>query len=268
MPTALLNGASIYFEDSGDGVPLLLVSGQGSDHTGWDGTRDDFTAAGFRTITWDHRGTGASDKPREPAYSIIGFAADAVALLDHLGIAKAHAYGISMGGRICQRLAIDHHERMGAVVLGCTTPGNLHGVRRPPEVDAHMANRPADPEEAMLFLASELVSLEWMAANPEYIARTRQRYANPIPGYAQKLHYAASEGHEAWAELPGITNPVLVIHGDNDRINVTANGYLLAGRIPGAELAIIPGGRHGFFIEFREEASARVIRFLEEHPLG
>ncbi len=268
MPTAQLNGASIYYEAPGHGEPLLLVSGQGSDHTGWDGIRDDFAAAGYRPIVWDHRGTGASDKPREPAYSIEGFAADAVALLDHLGIAKAHAYGISMGGRICQRLAIDHRERLASVVLGCTTPGNLHGVRRPPEVGERMANRPADPEESMLFFAAELVSPEWMAANPDYIARMRERYANPIPGYAQKLHYAAAEAHEAWDGLPGITNPVLVIHGDNDRVNVTENGYLLAGRIPGAEFAVIPGGRHGYFVEFREEASARVIRFLKGHPLG
>ena len=266
MPFATCNDANIYFEEVGSGEPLLLVSGQGSDHTGWDAVRDDF-AERFRVITWDHRGTGQSDKPREPAYSIAGFAADAVALLDHLGIARAHAYGISMGGRICQRLAIDHGERMGAVVLGCTTPGNLHGVRRPPEVDAAMSNRPTDLDETMLFMAAQMVSPEWMAANPDYFERLRERYANPIPAHAQKLHYAASEGHEAWDELPGITNPVLVIHGDNDTVNVTQNAYLLAGRIPGAELHIVRGGRHGFFIEFREEASKVVLEFLARHPI-
>ncbi len=266
MSFATCNGASLYYQEHGAGEPLLLVSGQGSDHTGWDGVRDDF-ASRYRVIVWDHRGTGQSEKPREPAYSIEGFAADAVALLDHLGIARAHAYGISMGGRICQRLAIDHRERFGAIVLGCTTPGNAHGVRRPPEVDAMMANRPTDPEEAMRFLTGQMVSPEWLADHPEYAERTRERYRNPIPGFAQKLHYAASEGHEAWDGLPGITNPILVIHGDNDTLNVTQNAYLIAGRIPGAELHIVRGGRHGYFIEFREEASGAVLEFLARHPL-
>ena len=73
--------------------------------------------------------------------------------------------------------------------------------------------------------------------------------------------------NEAWDELPSVTAPVLVIHGTEDLVNVTANAPLLAGRIPGAELCLIEGGRHGFFVEFREQASAAVIDFLQRHPL-
>ncbi|MEJ5221513.1 MAG: alpha/beta hydrolase [Tepidiforma sp.] len=58
---------------------------------------------------------------------------------------------------------------------------------------------------------------------------------------------------------------MLVIHGTEDRINPTANAALLAGRIPGAELYLVEGGRHGYFIEFREEAGAAVMGFLERH---
>ena len=260
------DGTNIAYEERGAGEPLLLISGQGSDRHGWDLIIDDF-AANHRCITWDHRGTGESDKPHEPAYTIEGFAADAMALLDHLAIDRAHAYGISMGGRVCQRLAIAYPERMGAVVLGCTTPGNRHGVRRPADVDAAMANRPDDLEERLRFMAANLVSPEWMAEHPEWLEAMRERLKDPIPAYAQKLHYAASEGHEAWDELPSIARPVLVIHGDNDSINVTPNAYLLAGRIPGAEIRIIAGGRHAFHIEFREEASAAVLEFLAQHQL-
>ena len=267
MPYAtMLDGVALYYEEVGEGEPLLLVMGQGADHHGWDGVRDDF-ATRYRAITWDHRGTGASDKPREPAYSIAGFAADAVALLDHLGIERAHAYGISMGGRICQRLAIDHGDRLGAVVLGCTTPGNRMGVRRPADVDQMMASRADDPEGALQALVEQMVSPAYAAAHPEYVERYRERARQPIPSYAQKMHYLASEGHDAWDELPSITRPVLVIHGDSDQVNPSANAPLLAGRIPGAELAIVRGGRHGFFQEYREEASALVLDFLGRHPL-
>ncbi len=266
MPFATCNDATLYYEEIGSGDPLLLVSGQGGDHHGWDGVREDF-AGRYRVITFDHRGTGQSDKPREPAYSTRGFAADAIALLDHLELERAHCYGISMGGRICQWLGIDHGGRVGALVLGCTTPGNTHGVMRPAEVNAYMANRPSDPEEAMRFLAAQMVSPQWLAAHPEYAERMRERARNPIPAFAQKLHYQASEGHDTWDLLPAIKAPVLVIHGTDDNINPTANAPLLAARIPGAELVLIDGGRHGYFIEFRDEASAAVLDFLGRHPL-
>jgi pimeloyl-ACP methyl ester carboxylesterase len=267
MPFAKLPDVSLYYEEVGTGDPLVLISGQGGDHRGWDFVRDDF-AAHYRVITFDHRGTGQSDKPADPPYSTRGFANDAVALLDVLGIQRAHAYGISMGGRICQWLGIEHGDRIGALVLGCTTPGNAHGIQRPADVNAHMANRPKDPEEAMQFLLEQMVSPEWAAAHPEYVAERRERALHPIPAFAQKLHYPASEGHDSWDLLPTITAPTLVIHGTNDWINPTANGPLLASRIPGAELHMVEGGRHGYFIEFREEASTTVLDFLARHPLS
>ena len=267
MAFATCRGSAIAYEEVGSGEPLVLVSGQGGDRHGWDAVRHDF-AQNYRVITFDHRGTGESDKPREPdTYTTRGFAQDVVELLDHLGIARAHAYGISMGGRICQWLGIDHANRVGALVLGCTTPGNAHGVRRPPDVDAQMANRPTDPEQAMRFLAGQMVSPAYLDAHPEYASFLRERARNPIPSYAQKLHYAASEGHDTWDLLPSIKAPVLVIHGTDDTINPTANAPLLASRIPGAELRLIEGGRHGYFIEFREEASAAVLDFLSRHSL-
>lgn len=267
MPEAELNGAVIHYVVEGSGEPLLLISGQGSDHTSWDPVIDDFTAH-HTCIRWDHRGTGASDKPRTPPYSIEGFAADAVSLLDHLGIERAHAYGVSMGGRICQRLAIDHRDRLGAVVLGCTTPGNRHGVGRPPEAQAMFLDRDADPGTRTALMVELMVSPEWAAANPWYVEHIRHRIEHPIPNHALKLHYLASEGHEAWDELPGVTNPVLVIHGDADMVNASANAPLLAERIPGADLHMVPGGRHGYFVEFRAEASAVVLDFLARHPFS
>lgn len=262
MPFATVpDGTRLYYEELGAGEPLLLVSGQGGDHTGWDAIRADF-AERYHVIVYDHRGTGQSDKPSEPPYTTRGFAQDAIALLDHLGIARAHAYGVSMGGRICQWLGIDHAERMGSLVLGCTTPGNAHGVRRPADVDAIMAHPTAD---SWLKLLETIFSPAWINAHPEALQEMQKE--SPIPDYARKLHYQASEGHDSWDLLPTISRPTLVIHGSDDRVNPTANAYLLAERIPGAELYIVEGGRHGYDLEFREEASRVVLDFLTRHPL-
>ena len=92
--------------------------------------------------------------------------------------------------------------------------------------------------------------------------------AHPIPEHARRLHYLASEGHDSWDLLPTIKAPTLVIHGSEDQLNRTANAYLLRDRIPGAELHLVQGGRHAFFLEYREESSRVVLDFLRRHPIG
>jgi pimeloyl-ACP methyl ester carboxylesterase len=267
MPFATVSdGVRLYYEELGaigTGEPLLLISGQGSDHTSWIGVRDDF-AARYHVIVYDHRGTGQSDKPTEPPYSTRGFAQDAIDLLDSLHIQRTHAYGVSMGGRICQWLGIDHADRIGSLVLGCTTPGNAHGIPRSAEVNARMANGGSNSQADMLAMLQTVFTPEWIRQNAVMLA---QATPPPIPDYAQRLHYFASEGHDTWDLLPTIQASTLVIHGSDDLVNPTGNAYLLAERIPHAELAIIEGGRHGYFIEFREEADRIVNDFLARHPL-
>jgi len=262
MPFATArDGARLAYEVTGAGPPLLLVAGQAQDRGLWAGARDDF-AARHRVIVFDHRGTGESDKPEQPPYSTRGFAGDAIAVLDAVGVARAHVYGVSMGGRIGQWLAIDHAARIGGLVLGCTTPGNAHGVRRPAAVDPVLAS--GDPRQ----LRPYLVSPAWIAANMAFlVAAEAHTRSQPVPAYARRLHYQASEQHDAWALLPAITAPTLVIHGSEDQVNLPENATLLAQRIPGAELHIIPGGRHSYYWEYRPAASDRVLEFLARHPL-
>jgi pimeloyl-ACP methyl ester carboxylesterase len=261
MPFATAaDGARIAYDVVGAGPPLLLVSGQASDRNIWRPVREAF-AARHRVVTFDHRGTGDSDKPEAP-YSTRGFADDAIAVLDALGIPRAHASGMSMGGRICQWLGIDHAPRIGALVLGCTTPGNAHGVRRPVHVDPVLLS--GDPERMLPFL----VSSAWAAANRGFLAEWKAwMLAHPVPPHARQLHFQASEGHDAWELLPRITAPTLVIHGSEDEMNVPANAPLLTERIPGAELHLIAGARHVYFWDHGEEANRVVGAFLERHPL-
>jgi 3-oxoadipate enol-lactonase len=255
----------IWYAETGSGDPLLLVSGQASDHRDWDDVRPSFERR-HRVLVYDHRGTGKSDAPLEPPYSIQLFAADAIAVLDAAGVTRAQVYGISMGGRIAQRLAIAYPERVGAVVLGATTPGDIHGVRRSPEVDAKFQT--AEPAERFHMLIDELYTPVFQAAHPDVIERFRTRVVSePKPPELLRLHYQASQGHEAWDELPSIAAPVLVIHGTDDTLNPTANAHLLAERIPGADLCLFDGARHGYLVERHPEATEAVLDFLARHPL-
>jgi pimeloyl-ACP methyl ester carboxylesterase len=110
------DGIALYYEVNGHGDEVVvLLAGQSNNHHWWDVPRQDLDAV-FRTIVFDHRGTGRSDKP-ESGYATRAFAQDVVAILDDVGVARAHVYGTSMGGRVAQWLAADHPQRVGRLHL-------------------------------------------------------------------------------------------------------------------------------------------------------
>ncbi|UNS97762.1 alpha/beta hydrolase [Streptomyces tubbatahanensis] len=264
MPYATAaDGAALHYEVHGaGGSPLLLLSGQSNDHRWWDPVRADFAAA-FTTLVWDYRGTGRSDRPDTDSYSTPGFARDALAVLDHAGVQRAHVYGTSMGGRVAQWLAADHPSRVDRLVLGCTSPGAPHGIERGPEVRRALVQPDARAaREALLDLMY----------TPAYTARHPGPFPTlgdpSMPGHARRRHLRASAGHDAWEALPRIAAPTLVVHGTEDRFNPTANAPLLAGRIPGAVLRLIPGARHAYFEEFAHQATPLVAGFLRDGEAG
>jgi 3-oxoadipate enol-lactonase len=254
------DGTRLAFDVVGSGEPLVLLAGQANARGWWTPVRDDF-AAGYRTIALDYPGTGGSDQAGADGWSTRRFAADVVAVLDELGVPRAHVYGTSMGGRTAQWLAIDHPDRVAALLLGCTTGGGAGNVPPAPEVSARLA---AGPQAARAELERTMVSPSWWATNP-----------GPLPVLgdptmtesARRGHRLASIRHDAWDELPGIRAATLVLHGTADELTPPANGQLLAGRIPGARLSLLGGARHAYFLERRDQASPIALRFLAEHPL-
>jgi len=254
------DGTRLYYQTQGRGPALILLAGQSCDHREWERVAADF-AAFFQVILWDYRGTGHSDKPENPPYSTRGFAQDAVAVLDACGLARAHAYGISMGGRVAQWLAIDFPERLGALVLGATTPGK-QGVARPSQVDKALRS---NDRQALLETS---FTPAWMAQNRALVEEISALWNAPLPPHARRLHYQASQAHDAWDALQQIKAPTLVIHGRDDEVNPAANAHLLVQRIAGAQLHLIPGGRHGYFEEMRAASFAAVRDFLRAHPIS
>ncbi|HEV7628972.1 MAG TPA: alpha/beta fold hydrolase [Streptomyces sp.] len=256
MPYArTADGVRIAYQVQGEGAPLVLLAGQANNHHWWDDVRDDFHVS-HRTITLDYRGTGGSDKPDEP-YSTAGFAEDVVAVLDDLGVGRAGVYGASMGGRIAQLLAAHHPDRVDALVLGCTSPGGRQGIERDDDVRRSLIS--SEPGAARAALLELMYTPGWLATHPG----PYNTLGDPgMPGYAKRRHLSASNRHDSWDVLPGICAPTLVVHGSDDMLNPTANAPLLAGRIPGARLELIPGGRHAYFGEFRSVAGPLVLDFL------
>ncbi|MFD2795243.1 alpha/beta fold hydrolase [Promicromonospora vindobonensis] len=240
-----------------DAPALLLLQGQANSHSWWRGLRGAFEGS-FRTITMDYRGTGRSRGEVGP-WTTAGFAADAAAVLDHVGVDAALVYGTSMGGRVAQMLAVDHPDRVTAMALACTSPGGTHAVERGQDVRRALA-RASSGERLRL-----LHDLFYTPHRPRP-PRESDLLGDPSMGRREAgAHLRASDQHDAWDALPSIAVPTLVLHGGDDRMTPAANGVLLAERIPGARLEIFPRGRHGFFDEFSAEVNPVVLGFLEPH---
>src|SRR5689334_5069581 len=120
-------GARIYWDEQGQGEPLLLIMGLGYPSYLWHRTRP-VLAQRYRTIALDNRGTGQSDAPPGP-YPIAVMASDAAAVLDAAGVESTHIFGVSMGGMIAQEFALQYPRRVLSLVLGCTSPGGPNAVR-------------------------------------------------------------------------------------------------------------------------------------------
>lgn len=237
------------------GAPvLLLLQGQANSHRWWDGIRDAFEGE-FRTIPMDYRGTGSSRGPVEH-WTIAGFAADAADVLAGVGVRRALVYGTSMGGRVAQMLAVNHPQRVAALVLACTSPGGTNAVPRPRGVSASLAA--GSPDERLAILHRLFYTPAWPHA-----PRDSFLLGDPTMTRAEaSAHRKASRQHDAWEFLPDLDVPTLVLHGDDDQMTPVENARLLAERIPAAELRIYPGGRHGFFEEFSAQVNPVVAEFF------
>src|SRR6476646_3252818 len=113
--TIAMDGGTLVYEAAGAGAPILFIAGLGGHGSYWKAQVRAFSSD-FQTVTFDHRGVGASVGP--PPYSIEQWAGDTLRLLDHLKIGRAHLVGHSTGGAIAQVLAAGHPDRIASLVLG------------------------------------------------------------------------------------------------------------------------------------------------------
>jgi 3-oxoadipate enol-lactonase len=254
-------GARIYWDDQGHGPPVLLIMGLSYPSCMWHRTRP-ILAAHYRTIALDNRGIGKSDVPAGP-YPILLMASDAAAVLDAAGIESAHLFGVSMGGMIAQEFALQHPARVRSLILGCTAAGGPTAVRAEPEaVQMLMTRDKMSPEQA----AEAPVRFIYDSTTPreridEDIAIRRPWFPRPEAYTAQLQGILA---WEAYSRLSRIAVPTLVIHGESDRLVPPGNGKLIAERIPGAKLVMIPHASHLFLTDQTEVSNHAILQFLNQ----
>jgi len=271
MSTAKVGDINIYYETHGKGEPLVLIYGYAG-HSGLWFRQISALSKKYQVIAFDNRGVGRSDKPDIP-YTMAMMAGDVAGLLDVIGVDTAHIFGISMGGMIAQHFALSHPQRVISLILGCTTCGGVHSILAKPEALAAFFDfermKKMTLEEVVRQLIPFLFSQEFIEKNPDIVEeRVAKSLEYPTPMHGVTRQAGAIMGQNTYELLPEIKLPTLVIAGDNDRLIPVENSRLLASRIPKAELVIIKGAGHEFFIEDAEEANKIVLGFLERHKKG
>jgi pimeloyl-ACP methyl ester carboxylesterase len=260
MPLAKVGAINLEYYIEGQGPPLLMIMGFGGQANSWSESFLQRLRPHLRVIRFSNRGAGRSDRPEEPA-TIRLMADDAAGLLSGLGIERAHLFGVSMGGMVAQELALAHPERVGRLVLGCTTAGMSKGVTASPETLALLLPAPGLSREEQIRKAWPAICapafLESGAAFLE--AMLQSSLENPTPIDTLMKQMAAVQAFDSYDRLPRITAPTLIVHGDLDLLAPPDNGRILHERIPGSRLEIIGGAGHMFFWE-KPEAAARAIR--------
>lgn len=275
MPTAKINDIEMYYEVHGptclpaaQADPLLLIMGLGANATSWEMQLPAFSRE-YRVVAFDNRGSGRTDKPKSP-YTMPQMADDAVALLDHLGIASAHVFGMSMGGMIAQEMALRHPRRVRALVLGGTMAGGVNAVMAGPQLIQQWVSTALLPleqaiENGLRFLYSE----EFIERNRErLVARALELARLQPPLDALQRQVMAVVQFNSFQRLADIKAPTLVISGTADRVVPPENSRILAERIPGAHLVELEGAGHGFLAEKAEETNSTVLAFLRRQGSG
>jgi pimeloyl-ACP methyl ester carboxylesterase len=245
------------FGERGDPA-VLLVAGAGSSMDWWETDFCAALAAGGRfVIRYDHRDTGASVHypAGEPGYSGDDLVADAVGLLDAYGVERACVLGISMGGAMTQLVALDHPDRVSALVPVSTfAPGGPEASMEPrlreffeqaPETDWSDLDAVVDQQVAY---ARALAAVSEPFDEAGTRALVEHALGRTADVRASLTNHGVMRGERAdwFDQLAGIAVPTLVVHGDEDPMIPLPAAEALAGVIPGATLLVEPGVGHEF----------------------
>ena len=263
MPTTTVNDIDICYESFGpdDAPPLLLVMGLGAQMTLWStGFISELLERVFRVIRFDNRDVGLSTKtagdppdvmalyaqsmagePVEAPYTLTTMAADAVGLLDALGISAAHIVGASMGGMIVQMMAIEHPERVLSLTsIMSTTGASDVGQPDAAAIGALLTPPPTDRNGAIeANITTSRIICGPLFDETEARGRAIEAYDRCFhpAGSAFQIAAIAATGDRT-ERLGAVKVPTLVVHGREDSLITLSGGEATAAAIPGADLVV------------------------------
>lgn len=264
MTMAQVGDVELYYEDYGEGPPVVLIHGLAGDCSAWQ-AQIARLEKNYRVIAFDNRGAGRSSAPDYP-YTTRHFADDTVALMDAVGITEpAHIIGRSMGGAISQEIALAYPDRVRSMIITASF-GKLdrYGYQildSINEVVKAQGYGPAAKIQSLFFFPPPYFNThkEQMHSFEAALANTDR----PIRGYVHSTHACLT--HDALDRLHLVQCPTLVLAGGQDVLCATTASKEIADRVPDCELKIYEEASHFFLIQCFEESMGDIESFLTRH---
>jgi 3-oxoadipate enol-lactonase len=256
MPDARVNGARIWYKETGEGEPVMQIHGAGFGHFNF-APATPILSRDFRCIDFDMRGYGLSERPYQN-YDMEVWADDVAGLMDHLGLAAAHIHGTSMGGMVAQQFAAKYPDRTQRLVINCSAAKLDYSGVLTFRGWIDIAERDGVGSRTL----AELIATQALSRN--YLdgpngARSVEMIQDILAMIDMDLRPL----------LPKITAPTLVIGGDEDimtpwqQADSGAGQEYIARHIKGAKKYVIKGSGHSTLFDGTEENCRVVAAFLK-----
>lgn len=261
MPFISNGGVRLHWDQSGEGIPILLIMGHRYSSAMWYPVHEAFGDR-YRLIWFDNQGTGQSGARKRT--SVAEMTEDALKVLDAAGVESAHVYGVSMGGGIALEFGARHPDRVRSLILGCT-------MAKTPDI-------PPRPKWLISILYRLLPLLKRVAkpaphkggygdiAPDEAIARDKALLDKDpfnMTGVIAQSH-AIIDYSITPEEVAAVKLPTLVLHGTQDGTVPYEAGKALSEMLPNARLVTLEGVGHNYFVGAGERANAEVDRFIQD----
>jgi pimeloyl-ACP methyl ester carboxylesterase len=258
------DGAKIAWESDGseDAPAVLLIMGLAYPAAMWFRLVPAL-AERYRVLRIDNRGAGLTGDVPGP-YTVETMAADCLAVLDAAGVSAAHVIGISMGGLMAQELAVTSPDRVRSVCLMASHPGIAHAaIDRETLAMVTTGRAEMTPQEA----AEASIPFNYAPATPreriEEDWSVRFPLACTVEGYTSQVQ--GTLPWTRWDDLGSISVPTLLLHGELDRLCLPDNARMIAERIPGAEVVMVPDANHVLTTDQPEQVSKIVLDWLDRN---
>lgn len=263
MPRIDVGHITLNYEERGQGPAFLFIPGLVGLLNAWEFQIAEFSKR-YRCITFDHRGAGDSDKPAD-AYATGLLARDAVALLDRLGVDKAHVAGTSTGGCVLQNLAIDHPDRVACAIFSNTWVKADEYINRVQMTRKRiaLAYGPEEYVKVSSLFTNGAMQFRYDLDKVMELERRALQTVAPVEVLAGRLDMTMA--HDRTAELHRIKRPSLIIGTRDDATVPFYQSEDLHKAIPGSKLVIVEEGGHYSYRRHWQDWNPIVDAFLREH---
>ena len=276
MPSAKISDIDVYYEEQGQGEPVLLAPPSWWPSDTWNVSVVPFLSKHYRTIIFDCRGTGYSGKP-DHGYNIEQFAKDCAGLLGYLKVSRCHAAGFALGGQIAQALAIQRPDLVATLTIAAAgagtkaTDGGPRVIRNTDEeeIREHGFERFIRGHVENTHMAFNATFYD---AHPEVVkALSDALWRRQTSPEQHRYHYEARRTWDTLGNAAKVKVPTLILCGAQDDVNrggstPVGTARKLAELVPGCELALVPDVKHMTFWD-GDGALIALQEFLQRHRI-